>query len=142
MLLSILWQLEYVFSIHLWIHRCSYICSKIFCEMSLSICLKSSLVFYSWLHRLKIIKLDRIHTILKIYSEVQSCILLPDCSYFYSHDSENIVILYSYIFSVLSKSCLNRQIFSNNIIISLFFSMHYQVKDFSHLFYSFHKIRE
>ena len=141
-LLSILWLLEHVFSIHSQIHRCSYTCLKIFCEMSLLICLKSSLVFYSWSHRLKIIKLDEIHTILRVHSRVQLCVLLSDCSYFHSHSSQNIIIFCSYILSVLSKSCFNRWIFSNNITISSFFLMCYQVKDFSHLFHSFCKIRE
>ena len=142
MLLSILWLLEYVFDICLWIYRYSYTCSKIFYKMSLLICSKSSLVFYSWSHRLKIIKLDEIHTILEVCSEIQLCVLLSDCSYFHLHDLWNVAVFCNYILSVLSKSCFNRQIFSDNIVISSFFLMCYQVKNFSHSFYSFHKIRE
>ena len=141
-LLNILWLLEHVFNIHSWIHRCSYTCSKIFCEISLSICSKSSLVFYSWFHRLKIIKLDEIHTVLRVHSEIQLCILLSDYSYFHLHSLWNITIFCSYILFILSKSCFNRQMFSNNIVISLFFLMCYQVKNSLHSFHSFHKIRE
>ena len=142
MLLSILWLLKCVFNICLQICRCSYICSKIFYKMSLLTCLKNPLVFYSWLYRLKIIKLSEIHTILRVHSEVQSHMFLSDCSYFHLHDSWNITIFYSYIFFILSKSCSNRQIFFDNIVISSFFSICYQVKNSSHLFHSFHKIRE
>ena len=142
MLLSILWLLECVFDICLQIYKCSYICSKIFCEISLLIYLKNSLVFYPWFHRLKIIKLNKIHTILKIHSRVQSCILLSDYSYFHLYSSQNIIIFCDYIFSILSKSCFNRQIFSNDIVISSFFSMCYQVKNSLHSFYLFCKIRE
>ena len=70
MSLSILWLLEHVFDICLWIYRCSYTCLKIFCETSLLICLKSLLVFYSWSHKLKIIKLSEIHMILRVHSEI------------------------------------------------------------------------
>ena len=142
MLQNILWLLGHVFDICLWICRCSYTCLKIFYKTSLLICLKSPLVFYSWLHRLKIIKLDEIHTVLRVHSEIQLCILLPDCPYFHLHSSQNIIIFCDYIFSVLSKLCLNRWIFSDNIAVSSSFLMCYQVQDSSHPFHSFCKIEE
>ena len=140
MLLSILWLLECVFDICLWICRCSYTCSKIFWEVFLLIYSKSSLVFYSWSHRLKIIKLDKIHMILRVCSEIQLCILLSDCSYFHLHDLWDIVIFCDYILSVLDKLCFYQQIFSDNIAVSLFFLMCYWVQNFLHSFYSSDKI--
>ena len=139
-LLSILWLLEHVFDICSQICRCSYTCSKIFWETSLLIYLKNSLVFYSWSHRLKIIKLDEIHMILRVHSEIQLCILLSDHSYFHSHDLWDIVIFCSYISFILDESCFYWWIFSDNITISLFFLICYWVQNFSHSFYLSDKI--
>ena len=140
MLLNILWLLECVFNICSWIHRCSYICSKIFWKTSLLIYSKSPLVFYSWSHRLKIIKLDKIHMILQIHSEIQLCVFLSNCSYFHSHCLQNVAIFCDYISFVLDESCFYWWIFSDNITVSSFFLICYQVQNFSHSFYLSGKI--
>ena len=108
--------------------------------MSLSTYLKDSLVFYSWLYRLKIIKLSEIHIVLKIHSEIQLYILLSDYSYFHLHDLWDVVIFCSYISFILNKLCFYWQIFSDNIAVSSFFLMCYQVQNFLHSFYSSDKI--